>query len=161
MPTLNDLLARCPRCQKTVLLVYGRVSYRNLALFEAIPWSPLDEPEPEGLTDNGRKRWLAQLPYKLYICYIDFETGTWDVAMARANEKLRQGEPLWKPHNCLREEDDGDLEPTKADLVPDRPAVRAGLPVVDRDPEPSVGAVADGRVRRRRARPGGARAEVV
>jgi len=157
---IERYLARCPRCGTTVLLVYGRVSYRNLAVFEPVPWSPLDEPVPDDLTDAARKRWLAQLPYKLYICYIDFELGQWEVAMARTNEKLRSNQPLWKPHNCMREESDG-VVPTKADLLPDLPAAKSEAPLVAEAAAPRRGAVENHGRRRRSARAGAARGEVV
>jgi len=119
VPSLGDYLARCPRCHATCIMVYGRASYKNLALFEPVPWSPLDEtPADESLSEAAYKRWRQQLPYKLYICYIDFELGQWEVAMVRSNDKLRTGAPLWKPHRCPLEESDG-VEPTKADVLPD------------------------------------------
>lgn len=150
MPTLADYLARCPRCHKTALLVYGEASYRNLALFDAVPWSPLDELEPDGLTEAARKRWQAQLPYKLYICYIDFERGTWQIAVARASEKLRRGLPLWKPHNCLMEAND--VEPKKKDVLPDLPAAKIEVYAAAEAGGESRRAVENGRDRPRRAR---------
>ena len=158
MLSLGDYLARCPRCHQTCLLVYGEASYRNLALFEATPWSPLDEAEPQHDLDNGAWRmtdhalqqWRNQLPYKLAISYLDFDRGTWQLAMVRANEKLRAGMSLWRPHTCPLEASDG-VEPTKKDLVPD-------LPVLARDRGVERGAVAAGRVRRRNPRIGAARA---
>lgn len=152
MPGLADYLARCPRCHQTALLVYGEASYRNLALFEAVPWSPLDEPEPEGehFTEAGRRRWLALLPFKLYVCYIDFDRGTWQVAIARSNEKMRQGQPLWKPHNCLAEV--SDVEPKKKDLLPDLPAAKAEVYAAAGAGSESRRAVENGRGRVRRAR---------
>lgn len=117
MATFADYLAKCPRCHQTALLVYGEASYRNLALFEAVPWSPQDEEPAEDLTDAAERRWRQQLPYKLYVCYLDFDRGTWQVAMARANEKLRIGQPLWRPHNCPGE------PLAKDDALPDLPAV--------------------------------------
>lgn len=144
MATFADYLAKCPRCHQTALLVYGEASYRNLALFEAIPWSPLDEQPDRELTDHQRRQWQNQLPYKLAICYLDFDRGTWQLAMVRSNEKLRPGMSLWRPHNCPMEVSDG-VEPTKADLVPD-------LPVLARDRGTERGAVEGDHVRPRRAR---------
>lgn len=144
---LQDYLARCPRCHATCLLVYGEASYRNLALFEAVPWSPLDEiPDREFGTDRALQQWRNQLPYKLAISYIDFDRGTWQLAMVRSNEKLRVGQPLWRPHTCPLEASDG-VEPKKTDLVPD-------LPVLARDRGAERGAVANGRRRARHTRLG-------
>jgi hypothetical protein len=153
---LQDLLARCPRCHVPVLLTYGEASYRNLAIFEAVPWSPLDEEPEEGrdrMTPAGLRRWEALLPYKLAIAYIDLERGTWQLAMVRSNEKLRPGMPLWKPHNCLEEVgDDGHVEPAATFTPQDQPVVRTRERVVAVDGGQRGGPVADGGVRRRRAR---------
>lgn len=146
MATFADYLAKCPRCHQTALLVYGEASYRNLALFEPVPWSPLDEQNPdwETMTDARRRQWLNQLPYKLAICYLDFDRGTWQLAVVRSNEKLRTGLPLWRPHACPLEVGNG-VEPTKTDLVPD-------LPVLARDRGTERGDLAGGQLRPRRAR---------
>jgi hypothetical protein len=159
--SLADLLARCPRCRRTVLLTYGEASYRNLAVFEAVPWSPLDETPPEGLTDNARKTWLRQLPYKLAAAYLDLERGTWQLAMVRSNDKLRPGLPLWRPHNCLEEvTDDGRVEWVAPFTPQDRPAVRTRDDVVAVDGgEPDVPVDTVG-PRRRRSRFDRAREEV-
>lgn len=146
----TDLLVRCPRCRKPCFLTYGEASYRNLALFEAKPWSPDDELPLERMTEAALKRWRAQLAHKLYICYIDFERGTWQVAAVRSSDKLRFGQPLWKPHNCLVEEDGDGVVPKKTDLVPDRPAV--AMDAGERRP-----AVAGGHIRRRSSRIGARR----
>jgi hypothetical protein len=148
---LADLLARCPRCRRTVLLCYGEASYRNLAVFEAVPWSPLDEPAPEGLTENAHKTWLRQLPYRLAVAYIDLVRGTWQLAMVRSNDKLRQGQALWRPHNCLEEVTDDSRVESPATFAPqDRPAVRTREDVATVDERQPARAAEDPRVRRRR-----------
>jgi hypothetical protein len=152
---LQDLLARCPRCRKTVLLTYGEASYRNLAIFEAVPWSPLDEPMPENLTAHQAKTWLRQLPYKLAVAYIDFTRGTWQLAMVRSSDVLRRGVPLWRPHNCLEEVDGDNRVESPATFVPqDHPAVRTREGVVAVDGAERGRAVADGRRRARNPRLG-------
>lgn len=158
--SLQDLLARCPRCRRTVLLTYGEASYRNLAIFEAVPWSPLDEELNDGtMTPAAYKSWLRQLPYRLAVAYIDMERGTWQLAMVRSNDKLRQGQSLWRPHNCLEEvTDDGRVESAAPFTPQDRPAARTRERVVAVDGGDGGRPVADGRVRRRNPRIGTARA---
>jgi hypothetical protein len=98
--SLQDLLARCPRCRRTIVLACSETSGSlGPRLFDAVPWAPADEPEPEGMTRTALSTWRRELPYRMLIAYIDFELGTWQHAMINAKERLRRL-PMFKPHKC-------------------------------------------------------------
>jgi len=100
----NSWIARCDYCRGAVFRMGLKTSSWHKTDFDVSPWAPEDETAPTDLTAAQTRRWWEDRPYRLSLCLLDFEDGTYRVAVHKSRQQPPSGQALFQAHWCAEKD---------------------------------------------------------